>query len=214
MTFEEACDPRFDALLQDNRVHGYNRARLAETGDPVVGLWPDFAIAYLNPAWFRYARQNGAPPEFFEQWTLGRNLLDAIPELLRAYYLAAYEQCLQRGEPWSEDYECSSAAHFRVNRSTAYPLAHGAGLLVVHSRRVERPHERDAVPASWERFANEHGWLSQCAYCRRYAERGHRARWVWVPEWVRRPPATVTHGICEPCASYYFGMAREHRRGA
>lgn len=212
MTFEELVDPAFDALLRESNVQGYAQGVLRDNGDLTLGLWPDLAIAYVNPAWFRFAERNGAGPEFFEQWTLGRSMLDAVPDALRPHYIAAYEQCLQTGEPWSEDYECSSPDEFRMLRSTAYPLLHGAGLLVVHSLRIERPHDRTAVKPSRGRFADQHGWLTQCAYCNRFAEAQRRRRWAWVPDWVREPPEPVTHGICEPCAGYYFGVLRERRR--
>lgn len=212
MTYEQACDPRFEALLHDSRVRSFTRGRLRDSPDSVVGAWPDLSIAYFNPAWVRFAWDNGGDGKFTEQWALGRDLLDAVPEVLRAHYRAAYEQCLETGEPWSEDYECSSAARYRAFRSTAYPLGRSQGLLIVHTMRLERPHERAAADPDVERFASDEGWLTQCAYCRRFAEAAEPKRWVWVPDWVRRPPGQVTHGICEPCADHYFGFVRRRSR--
>lgn len=213
MTFDEHCHPEFEALLRDSGVRGFAKGELRDSADPMMGMWSDLTLAYVNPAWFRFASDNGAAEDFFARWTLGRSVLEAIPEVLRAHYAASYEQCMQTGEPWSEDYECSSPDRFRTFRATAYPLPRGAGLLVSHSLRIDRPHERESAPAIRERFADHHGWLTQCAHCRRFADPSGRGKWVWVEDWIRTPPQErVSHGICQPCADYYFGVVRRRSR--
>lgn len=212
MSFEEQSDPRFEDLLRATGATSYDPEWLRESGDTVVGLWPDLTIAYVNPSWFRFARENGADGAFAEQWSVGRSLLDAIPDLLRAHHTATYEQCLEQRAPVHADYECSTPERFRVFRSTTYPL-HGDGLLVVHSLRVDRAHDRAAEEPDVERLVDAHGMLTQCSYCRRFAEPPVGKRWLWIPAWVREPPVRVTHGICPPCVGYYFGRPRDGSSG-
>lgn len=202
---EERCDPRFGALLRSTGTLGLEPDWMRKSAETVVGLWPDMTIACVNPAWFRFAKENGAEASFAERWTVGRNLLDAVPEVLRAHHAEVYEECLDASEPTHWDYECSTADRFRVFRCTAYPLGGGEGLLVVHSLQVDRPHDREPVEPRRERFENGQGMLTQCAYCRRFVEPGGSRRWLWVPMWVRQPPDRVTHGICDPCVGFYFG---------
>lgn len=201
------CDPRFAALIEATGVEELSPSWLERTPDTVVGLWPDLVIACLNPAWLRFAQANGAPADFEGRWTVGRSLLDAIPPLLRAHYADAYASCLRSREPWYDDYECSTPERFRLFRATVFPLGDADGLLVVHSLRVERLHDREVtVPTSLEPFVSPAGIVVQCVYCRRF-ESFDEPRWLWVPAWLNAPPAPVSHGICEPCAGYHFGAA-------
>ena len=113
---------------------------------------------------------------------------------------------LRSGEPWHEDYECSSPDVYRLFHAVTYPIGDAQGLLCVHSLRLERPHTHTPEVADLALFANEHGFFAQCAYCRRFRLAGQPQRWSWVPEWLRsRPPAPVTHGICPPCRDHHFG---------
>lgn len=212
MSPREVCDPRFDRLLRASDVRSYLSAALAQTRDTVYGLWPDLKLAYLNPAWFRFAQENGAGGGFEAQWSLGRSLIDALPDVLREHYVQQYAACLESTEPWHHDYECSSPDLYRLFRMSVYPVGGGAGLLVTHALRLEAPHERPPEPFDPAEMADEHGFFLQCAYCRRFASSPRRERWVWIPAWVRDTQRKVTHGICPPCADHYFGARRRRRR--
>jgi len=213
VTYEELVDPRFDDLLRSSGMRAKRSDWLPASAETVVGLWPDMTIAYLNATWFRFARDNGASADFAEKWLLGSNLLDALPPVLKSHYRVSYEQCLEAREPLHVDYECSTPDRFRVFRSVAYPIGESAGLLVVHTPRVERTHDRPAAEPVLDRFVDANGLLTQCAYCRRYAEPGGVRRWLWVPDWVAEPPdVSVTHGICEPCVGFYFARPTEWPR--
>jgi len=48
---------------------------------------------YCNPAWNRFARSNGAP-QLTSEAVVGSDLFDAIPEVLRAVYSAAFREVL------------------------------------------------------------------------------------------------------------------------
>jgi hypothetical protein len=207
MSASETCDPAFAALLRRHHFESFESGALGEAPDVVVGLWPDHRIAYVNPAWFRFAEENGAASEFARDWTVGRSLMDAVPEVLRPEYEAGYARCLRSGKPWHEDYECSTPDVFRLFHAVTYPIGAGEGLLSVHSLRLERPHEATPAGLDLSRFVDAHGLMKQCAYCRRFAEAAQPSRWWWVADWVREPPwARVSHGLCAPCCDHHFGL--------
>ena len=155
-------DSRFDEVL------GGQREVLASYAGAVYGLWPDLRLAFMNEAWFRFARANGAPDDFDRRWGLGSSLSDAIPPALREAYVERLESCLATGRPWSHEYECSSATMHRTFYQTVHSLKDGAGLLVVNALKVERAHSssREVSEPSAELYRGESGLISQCAHCR------------------------------------------------
>lgn len=180
-------------------------------------MWPDGRIAYLNDYWERFARDNGAAPEFRVRWGLGSSLFEACSPRIRAFYQQAYRGCLASGRPWEHEYECSSASTFRVFRQTAYPLSDGRGLLIMNSIVVERPHdpaERSAALPSDEDYRDVDGFVHQCCHCRRVMLHPPSSRWDWVPEWVERMPRKASHTLCPPCFGHHFpGADRSDGRG-
>lgn len=190
--------PGFDALLGD-----VDRRGLDATPDVVVGVWPDLTIAYVNDAWWRFARDNGARWEG-DRWGLGADLLAPIPPVLREYYAGALRGVLRTGQPWEHDYECSAPDTYRTFRLRVLPLARAGGLLLTHTLRIERPHPPpEGFPG--DAYVDENRQIVQCAHCRRVRRTQKPRRWDWVPSYVSTPPADVSHSICDVCASYYFG---------
>lgn len=189
------------------RLVRFSPKTLENHDSPIVGLRPDLRMAYFNPAWFAFARANDGEPAITRDWPQGRSIMDAVPDDLKAFYRRRFESCMATGIPWSHSYECSSADIYRLFHLKAYPLSNGKGLLVVHSRRVEHPHDDgDRPPRNFS--ASEHvdcnGFVHQCANCRRIenlATAHHR--WDWVPALVRAPHAHVSHTICPICLEYY-----------
>jgi hypothetical protein len=172
----------------------------------IIGVQPDFTLAYLNPAYFRFAEENDLGSAI-ERWGIGANLLDAISEPLRDHYRAALEDSLARHAVWHHDYECSTPDTYRLHHLTAYPLP-ADGLLLVHSLRVERPHEDPGAPALEERYRGSDGLVFQCSYCRRTRVAADPTRWDRVPALVARPAARTSHGICPVCQPFYFPKDR------
>jgi hypothetical protein len=200
-------DVRFVRLLGAR-----SEAAIRRMADPVVGLWPDLTLAYMNPGWFRFARSNGAGADFALRWAPGRSLLEAIPEGMREQYARIYAEALEEREPRHHDYECSGPATYRCFRMSLYPLQGGQGLVAVHTLQQSMPRGVPRPPARVEPgggLSGVGGLRSQCAYCRRFME-PETGRWLWVPDWSRTRAADVTHGICPPCGNYHFLW----RRGA
>ncbi len=186
---------------------GHNIADLDAHSGAIYGLWPDFKLAYLNPAWFCFARENGGEPRISAEWGLGKSVLTRMPPQLKKVFKANLKECLRSGKPWNHEYECSSATIYRKYHQIVYPLAKQEGLLIVNSLLVERPHDpKERPPRTADRslYVDEKGFVCQCAYCRRVKNFKEVNRWDWVPEWVKRFPEATSHSYCPTCFAHYF----------
>ncbi|HVV98963.1 MAG TPA: hypothetical protein VHB77_01415 [Planctomycetaceae bacterium] len=195
------CDPEFLSLLEGFELRG-----LEQDPGTIFGLWPDLRLAYVNPAWTRFAAENGGEPDISRDWGLGASIASAIAEPLRPFFLECYGRCLAEARPWVHIYECSSPNLYRTFQMKAFPMRESRGILVVNALHVEMPMHRVSQPPDEQRYRNEHGLIVQCAHCRRV----HRldGRWDWVAEWVASPPPRTSHGICGVCVSYYYTIRR------
>lgn len=194
-------DQEFKRLLK-----GFKLTRLEDHHGSVYGLWPDFRLAYVNPAWFRFAEENGGEPDISTRWSLGASFLDAFPSVVVSYYETSCRSCLETGERWEHRYECSSRHLYRQFHQIVYPLD-GSGLLVVNSLVVEQPHdEAERPPQNPDEsvYRDEDGLLNQCAHCRRVQNVRSEQRWDWVPEWVEKFPEKTSHSFCPTCLGYYY----------
>jgi len=196
-------DPAFQPLLSN-----HNLPALRTYAGAVYGIWADFRLAYINPGWFKFASENGGEPVVTSSWTLGRSILDAIPERLRKFYRNQYAAVLRSGTIWTHRYECSSDAVYRVFRQVVCPLGKD-GLLISNSVIVSRPHDPGERPPSdpdERTYRNGVGVISQCGVCRRVRNQQEPERWDWVPAWVRRVPEDVNSSICPVCV----GQLKRH----
>lgn len=174
----------------------------------VVALDREGVIVWVNPAWERFAKENGAP-EVVERFGPGARYLDGITGPLAPFFAEALERTRRTGEPWEMDYECSSPETWRLHHMRVMPIAED-GLLVEHSEVRARPHDRAACAPVEEAFRDEHGLMLQCSNCRRVHRVGDG--WEWVVSWVRSAPAPVSHGLCASCAGHYLAATRRARR--
>jgi len=197
---EAVCLPGFGGLLD-----GYGEDELRRHEDAVYALTPELDLAYLNPAWFRFADANDGA-SIRARWGLGASVLDAIGGPARALFAQAFARCLERGSAWSHDYECSSYERFRRFHMDVFPLEAARGLLVVHTLVAEGPHgaERVERPPVAARYTDAAGLVLQCSFCRRVQRADGSGAWEWVPAWVHDPPAHVTGGLCRPCLRVHF----------
>ena len=79
---------------------------------------------------------------------------------------------------------------------SAYPI--GQFLVITHARVAE------------ERVIADDGlvipppMITMCAHCRRVQPVFNVKEWTWIPSLVASPPDHVSHGLCPPCAQYYY----------
>jgi len=195
------CDSRFRPLLRD-----FSMILLENSNDIIYGVWPDLTLAFLNAAWFRFAAENRGEPAIATQWTLGRSILDAMPEPLVPFFERNFCRVLAESRRWEHSYECSSDEVQRTFRLTVYPLGNAEGLLLVNSLKVEAPQQQMPSPSLAERYINAHGVITQCCHCRKFRPVGEKNAWDWIPAWVRHMPMPerVSHGLCEMCFGFYY----------
>lgn len=202
-------DPFFRPLL----ASAFDLDDLCQQDHTIYALDRDLRLVFMNPAWFRFAHENGAPTAIVEDWDLGRSVLDACPGELRGFYANAYTRVLESDKVWDFDYECSSPEQYRLLHQTVYPLPGGAGLLVVNSPVVTREHdaaERPARAPDAAAYRNAEGALVQCSHCRRIRRNAEQECWDWVPEWVARVPRVTRHGLCSICLNHYYPGQTAH----
>ncbi len=189
-------------------LHGFDLDALEAETSTIVGVWADHRLAYTNAGWEHFARDNQAPM-LVEQWPLGRSILEAIPNVLLDFYLDGAQRATTGDDGWTHTYECSSPEQFRLFRLRVVPLTHPdtdvvSGLLYVHSLLIEEHWPAPAAAAPSGEYLQD-GVLTSCAHCRRFRRPSDQGdEWVFVPDWLVNPPGLVSHGVCEPCAGYYY----------
>lgn len=164
-------------------------------------------IVYCNPAWDRFAGEQGGSALVMAENVLGRNLLDFVPRRLKRFYLELFAQARELGQPVGHDYECSSASVFRLYRLQVYPLQRGAGFVVQNSLRLERPHDRTPLERDDALYADSKGIIHACANCRRTQRAANPAIWDWVPAYIESRGLNISHGICPMCLEFYYRPA-------
>jgi hypothetical protein len=169
----------------------------------LLGL--DLSIQYVNEAWRRFARQNGAP-ELGSNWHSAEPITCFFDRPMRELLGARLSRVLRRSEPWSYSYECSSPEVFRKFNMRVTLAAPRDGLIVVHSRVVEvapgATHETlgDLIHA----YTDGRGLVVQCSGCDR-VHHPSESSWDWAPELVTGDRENVSHGICPTCEFQYYG---------
>ncbi|HKJ08624.1 MAG TPA: hypothetical protein VKA76_06020 [Gammaproteobacteria bacterium] len=185
----------------------FELSTLEKSSAVIYGLTPELRLCYFNPAWFTFARDNGADTAFHERFSLGTPLEEAIEGPLQGYYVGAYRSVFVHRRPWDHDYECSSDQVFRCYHQRAYPLAGTHALVVVNSLRISYPQDTDArvgFEPDENPYRDSRGFVTQCAHCRRTQRAADPKQWDWVPAWVTQLPARTSHFLCPLCFDYYY----------
>lgn len=171
-------------------------------------------MCYCNPAWDRFALENGGGSDVLAGSVMHKPFLPYVPCELRGNFESLFANARALGRPQAQDYECSSPQIFRLYRMAIYPLQPGSGFAVVNSLRVAHPHTRIACEPAEARYLHDDGLMRMCANCRRTRRVDDPAAWDWVPDFVQHPRTNVSHSVCPFCAEYYYAAylpARKHR---
>ena len=159
--------------------------------------------------------ENGAPQDLAERYGAGSDLLASVPAALAGFYRGLFTRTLtlhspDAMQPVSHEYECSSPDVYRRYAMAIYPLRNQAGLLMVHTLRIESPIETrpgfiEGAPDG--EYIAADGLVRQCACCRRTRSVRQPDQWHWIRDWVSRCPAMISHTVCAVCAvAYYPGL--------
>jgi len=164
----------------------------------------DLRITYCNPAWDRFAIENGGDA-LCRPAPIGRRVLDYIGGPDQEYFERHYGSALLKKEPWERDYECSSHNVYRIFRLRAVPMETVRGLFVVNSLIVDQAHHIAGCLPLEEAYRTARGLIVMCASCRRTRRNDPQAElWDWVPRFVEEFPVRTSHGVCPPCRELYY----------
>jgi hypothetical protein len=161
-------------------------------------------ISYCNPAWDRFALENGGRQDVLAARVLRQSFLKFVPANLKMHFTNLFRTARSTGRLQSQDYECSSPRLFRIYRMQVYPMHPGIGFLVINSLRIEHQHTRQARGPDDAQYRDKNGLICVCANCRRTRRLHSEGIWDWVPAYVYSPGQDVTHGICPFCREYYY----------
>ena len=175
----------------------------AEQGSAYV-LRPDLSLEYVNAAWRRFARENGAPG-LDSGWDTCVPVTHSFRSPLRELFTTKFEFALQRNQGWSHRYECSSPDVYRKFNMQVKPTAERDGLIVVHSLVVESQLTSDhaELEALAVLYRDARGLIVQCSSCGRVREPASSS-WHWAPGLVGAERENVSHGICVICNFQYY----------
>ena len=198
--------PEFAELIGESRLESLN-----SHPNTVYGLDSKFNISYLNPAWFKFAEENGNNIFISNEWSLGRNIFDAIPEALQLFYKDLFELTLKEKKSpvisRQSDYECSSPELYRRFSMHLYSMGKN-GFVVVNSLLIEEPYMSPPIEGllkfNEEDYIDKNGFLYQCACCRRIKNQNIPERWDWIPKFIETPYPETSHGFCSPCMQHYY----------
>lgn len=185
------------------RVFDYAQSAVQADPSVIFCLDSDLRITYCNPAWDRFALENGGEA-LCSPAPIGRSVLDFISGPDRDYFATHYRRVLRGTEPWEHDYECSSPDTFRKFRLRALPMRTRAGLMVINSLCVEHPLDLVGHPPLEAVYRMDNGMIVMCSGCRRTRRVEPASVWDWVPGLVERMPLDISHGICERCKELYY----------
>ncbi|HEX6853439.1 MAG TPA: hypothetical protein VF139_18735 [Candidatus Polarisedimenticolaceae bacterium] len=195
------ADAAFAVRLTGRRLDAIARERAT-----VCGLWPDLTIALVNHAWWRFAEENGAPPDFAGRFGLGCAMGDGISGPQRPYYEIALRRVLETGRPWRHIYRCPSVTLDRTYHLEVIPVGDRRGLLLTHAPQGIVPHadRGDDVQADPASYLDARGLLRQCGHCRRVRRVDDPSRWDWVAAWIAAVPRRVSHELCRLCLELHY----------
>lgn len=190
------------AILPEAVARRFDWAALDADHASIVVLDATGTIVWANRAWFRFFEENaeGHDPASVQ---VGASYPEAIAGSLGEYYARVFDECRRSGQPFEQDYECSSPTEQRLYRLRVLPVE---GVVIVsHHLRVVSPHVAAGGRTDLARYVRADGILVQCSNCRRVRTTAE-GTWEWVPEVVASPPRRVSHGLCHLCDGFYFGL--------
>lgn len=185
--------------------------REAYQNDPAIiyALDKELRLVRCNPAWDRFACDNGAP-ELASSSVLGTSIMDVIPNVLRDFYVNTHSAVRKFRRPWWHIFDCSSRDVFRTFHMRALPAGAG-GILVVNTLIVEEPHPPGS-PEPIEQYTDANGVVTMCANCRRAEHLTQPGRWDWIPLLLASSGALVRPGLCPFCFAYHYPARDRDKR--
>lgn len=177
--------------------------REAYDADPAViyVLDENLKIVQCNPAWDRFAVENGAPGLTGSR-VCGTGIMDVVPPVLHDFYGTAYATVRRFQRQWWHVFDCSSADVSRSFQMRILPEG-PRDLVVINTLLREEPHVAQAA-ARIEEYSDADGVVTMCANCRRVEHLTQPGRWDWLPWLLAASGALVKPGLCSFCFAYHY----------
>ncbi len=190
------CAPPFDSRLRSGRVpseweaFGDSLVRLEHDEQPAYVLDHRFDIIWTNSAW-----RGGEGPST-RRSGVGINLIQALPSILRSWFVERLQKCQDSSMSWFHEYSCPTATH--ANRMLLSVSSAPAGcLLCRHALLSSCRHDPDSVVDESD-FGDRNRRVEQCVICLRCWS-ATRQEWVLVRCWLTRLPTVRSDAICPEC---------------
>jgi hypothetical protein len=164
-------------------------------------LGPNLEITYCNPAWNRFAAENGGR-DLLAESVLHRPVLEFFTPVMRNYYSEVFTRAQQKGEMQCQEYECSSPEIFRFFQMQIYPLQ--SGFAVINSLHAKTAHSQHGLQPLDHVYLQSNSFLRICSNCRRTCRNDESGQWDWVPDYLNANLKNTTHGICTVCREYFY----------
>jgi len=167
----------------------------------IFALDENLKIVQCNPAWDRFANENGAA-QLTGANVLGTCIMDVVPAVLQDFYSAAYQLVRRFERQWWHVFDCSSS---NTSRSFQMRILPGGahGLVVINTLLREEPHVEKAA-ARLEEYTDADGVVTMCANCRRVEHLSQPGRWDWLPFLLNANQALVKPSLCAFCFAYHY----------
>jgi hypothetical protein len=189
--------------MRQSILRYFNLKALDTDKAQIAFIEPNGVILWFNLAWKDFALRNGGE-DILTRFGVGASYYAGISGELRGAFQDQLTHCLNVGEPFCLEYECSSTTRYKLYRLRALPIEQEA-LLLEHSELVSYAREVTAEAEPFEpNFIHPTRLIYQCSNCRR--TKTLDGAWVWVPKWVNASPSCTSHGICKVCAGFYWGQ--------
>lgn len=182
----------------------FDAQALAIQPSTLVAIAPDGLILWFNGAWGRFARANAGETVLRAFRARQSSYYTGIADPLRSYFERAFGDAYAKQQVFDQDYECSSEHVMRTMHLRALPIPDG-GLLLEHSQTCASPMDRTEAAAIRAKYVTPAGLIVQCSNCRK-VRRSEGAIWDWIPSWLSSAPTRVSHGVCEVCLGFYYGL--------
>jgi hypothetical protein len=151
-------------------------------------------IAYANPAWDQFAKDNDGS-DLTADAVHGTNIFQVIPRILRRFYTRVFDEVRNKAMLWEHIYECSGPQRFRKFRMRVH-LLNPDWLMVSNTLLIEedlgwKSSAHDFV------YRNRRGLIVMCANCRS-SQRTDDPRSVGFLLCPRESPSSFSRRPCWP----------------
>ena len=161
-----------------------------------------FKIKYCNPAWDRFAHNNGGH-RLTTATVMGLPVWDFTPWELQPFFAMVFDYVLSRRDVWRHTYDCSSPRAHRLCEMSVHPLSKPEGYLITNSVLIQEPHGHTYDPNPL-RYYDSTSKVHICSHCRCTRAVADPMSWDFVPSHLGLPLDQVDSGLCPLCRAYLY----------